>query len=292
MDKTIGYNENTAKNLLIDAGAVWLDYNLPTERILSATSGGNEVTIDVKTRMVKVDGIKSENIKGLKYFVSGDAKMKVNLLEVTTEILKMALISADVDSDTDTNYDIITGRTEILESDYISNIALVGTISGTGVPVIVILQNVLSDGGLSMKTEDDNDNVLPVEFIAHQNPLTPKVLPYIIRYPKPSVATLLYVVGNPIVDSGEIRIDFNADVVSPVPFTGFTVLVDTVANAVTAATRNVNDLSIVNLTLTTPPTSGQVVTVAYTKSVTVEEQVTAVTGGTLATFAADTVTNN
>jgi len=292
MDKTIGYNENTAKNLLIDAGAVWLDYNLPTERILSATSGGNEVTIDVKTRMVKVDGIKSENIKGLKYFVSGDAKMKVNLLEVTTEILKMALISADVDSDTDADYDIITGRTEILETDYISNIALVGTISGTGVPVVVVLQNVLSDGGLSMKTEDDNDNVLPVEFIAHQNPLTPKVLPYIIRYPKPSVATLLYVVGNPIVDSGAIRLDFNTNVVSPVPFTGFTVLVDTVANIVTAATRNINDLSIVNLTLTTPPTSGQVVTVAYTKSVTVEEQVTAVTGGTLATFGADTVTNN
>ena len=292
MDKTIGYNENTAKNLLIDAGAVWLDYDLPTERILSATSGGNEVTIDVKTRMVKVDGIKSENIKGLKYFVSGDAKMKVNLLEVTTEILKMALISADVDSDTNANYDIITGRTEILESDYISNIALVGTISGTGVPVVVVLENVLSDGGLSMKTEDDNDNVLPVEFIAHQNPITPKVLPYIIRYPKPLVATLLYVVGDPIVDSGEIRIDFNTDVVSPVPFTGFTVLVDTVANAVTASTRNINDLSIVNLTLTTPLTSGQVVTVAYTKSVTVEEQVTAVTGGTLATFAADTVTNN
>ena len=292
MDKTIGYNENTAKNLLIDAGAVWLDYNLPTERILSATSGGNEVTIDVKTRMVKVDGIKSENIKGLKYFVSGDAKMKVNLLEVTTEILKMALISADVDSDTDADYDIITGRTEILETDYISNIALVGTISGTGVPVVVVLQNVLSDGGLSMKTEDDNDNVLPVEFIAHQNPLTPKVLPYIIRYPKPSVATLLYVVGNPIVDSGAIRLDFNTNVVSPVPFTGFTVLVDTVANIVTAATRNINDLSIVNLTLATPPTSGVVVTVAYTKSVTVEEQVTAVTGGTLATFAADTVTNN
>ena len=180
-NKTIGYTEDTAKNLLIDAGAVWLNIDLPGEKILSATSGGNEVSIEVETRTVKVDGIKAKNIKGLKYFVSSDAKMKLNLLEVTTEILKMALISADVDSDTDTNYDIITGRAEILESDYISNIALVGTISGTGVPVIVILQNVLSDGGLSMKTADDNDNILPVEFIAHQNPLTPKVLPYIDR---------------------------------------------------------------------------------------------------------------
>jgi len=183
-NKTIGYTEDTAKNLLIDAGAVWLNMDLPGEKLLSATSGGNEINIEVETRTVKVDGIKAKNIKGLKMFISSDATMKVNLLEVTTEILKLALISADVDSATEPDYDVITGRPTILDTDYIDNIALVGTISGTTTPVIVILHNVLSSGGLVMKTEDDNDNVLPVEFIAHQDPMTPTVLPYTIKYPQ------------------------------------------------------------------------------------------------------------
>ena len=285
-----GYSALTPLNLLIDSGAIYSNYGKDTEKLVSATSGGNEFEVKIDTRDIKVDGIKSD-AKGLKRITKITVTLKTNLLEATSENLAM-LVFGNVDTVSDIDYDIITGKNYIADTDYLENIAIVGSISGSLKPVIVVIKNALSTDGLSMQRGDDDDNVLPLTITGHVDPSTPELLPYEIRYPKVGALAPLYVVGNPIVDSGAIRLDFNTDVVSPVPFTGFTVLVDTVANAVTASTRNINDLSIVNLTLTTPLTSGQVVTVAYTKSVTVEEQVTAVTGGTLATFGADTVTNN
>jgi len=285
-----GYSALTPLNLLIDSGAIYSNYGKDTEKLVSATSGGNEFEVKIDTRDIKVDGIKSD-AKGLKRITKITVTLKTNLLEATSENLAM-LVFGNVDTVSDIDYDIITGKNYIADTDYLENIAIVGSISGSLKPVIVVIKNALSTDGLSMQRGDDDDNVLPLTITGHVDPSTPELLPYEIRYPKVGALAPLYVVGNPIVDGGEIRLDFNTDVVSPVPFTGFTVLVNTVSNVVTAATRNINDLSIVNLTLTTPPTSGQVVTVAYTKSVTVEEQVTAVTGGTLATFGADTVTNN
>jgi len=285
-----GYSALTPLNLLIDSGAIYSNYGKDTEKLVSATSGGNEFEVKIDTRDIKVDGIKSD-AKGLKRITKITVTLKTNLLEATSENLAM-LVFGNVDTVSDIDYDIITGKNYIADTDYLENIAIVGSISGSLKPVIVVIKNALSTDGLSMQRGDDDDNVLPLTITGHVDPSTPELLPYEIRYPKVGALAPLYVVGNPIVDGGEIRLDFNTDVVSPVPFTGFTVLVNTVSNVVTAATRNINDLSIVNLTLTTPPTSGQVVTVAYTKSVTVGEQVTAVTGGTLATFGADTVTNN
>jgi len=288
---TVSYTPSTPQNLLIDSGAVYKNYGLASEALLSATSGGNEVNIAIKTRTVKVDGIKSENIKGLVIFVSGEATLVVNLLECTTDILKTALMCADIDT-SDPNFDLVTGRSSILPTDYIQNIALVGQISGSGKPVVIILYNVLSKEGLKVKTEDDNDNVLPVTFTAHMDPATPKVLPWAIRYPKPMTGNQFMLSSVPMIDNAKILLDFSDTVAATVPLTGFAVTVAGVANVVTAAVRNVNDLSIVFLTLTTPATSGQAVTVSYTKPEADASDVKSLSGVALDTFAAITVTNN
>ena len=287
---TVGYSASTPKNLLIDSGALFLDYGLETEKLIGATAGGNEFTVNVKTRDVKVDGVKGLQ-KGLRFITDVEITLKTNMLEVTTEILTMALIGT-ADTTTNTDYDLITGKTSIDDADYISNVALIGRISGSLLPVIVILKNVLNTDGLKFKTEDDKDNILPITFTAFSDPNTPTVLPYEIRYPRAEAPAALYMENNPVMNGGKIQLDFNASTTLVVPFTGFAVKVGGVTNIVTAATRNVNNLSIVDLTLTTLLVSGSAVTLAYTKSVTVGEQVTALSGGTLATFAARTVTNN
>jgi len=287
---TIGYTSATPDHLLIDAGAVYKDYGLPTEAIISATSGGNEFDVIIKTRNVKVDGIKSDDIVGLKRFVSAAVSLKVNFLECTTDILKMALLG-DIDT-SNVGYDNITGRTSILLTDYITNIALVGKLSGSQKPVVIILKNVLNDGGLKVKTDDDKDNVLPLTFTAHLDPNNPNTLPYEIHYPKPLSGVPFYLVGTPIIDNNKVLLTFSDTVAATVPKDGFAVTLLGAADVVTASTRGVNALNTILLTLTTAPTSAQVVTVAYTKPALDANDVKSLSGVALASFVALPVTNN
>ncbi|ERI90993.1 hypothetical protein HMPREF1982_03555 [Clostridiales bacterium oral taxon 876 str. F0540] len=180
---TVGYTASTPNHLIIDSGALYKNYGIVgKEALIGATSGGNELNITVKTRDVKCDGVKG-NVKGLRMITDTEVTLKTNMLEVTTDILKMALLG-QVDSTTNADYDLITGKTYIADTDYLDNIALVGKLSGSQKPVIIILKNVLNTDGLKFKTEDDKDNVLPVTFTAFIDPLTPNVLPYEIRFPK------------------------------------------------------------------------------------------------------------
>lgn len=178
---TIGYTASTPNHLLIDAGALYKNYGVVGEALIGATSGGNEFEIKTKTRSIKCDGIKS-TAKGLTQITDVEVTLKTNMLEVTEDIIKMAVMGV-VDT-TGVDYDVITGKTTILDTDYLTNVALVGTLSGSAKPVVIILKNALSDGNLKFKTEDNKDNVLPITFIGNIDPLTPTVLPYEIRFPK------------------------------------------------------------------------------------------------------------
>lgn len=288
---TIGYTPATPDHLLIDAGAVYKNYGLPTEALISATSGGNEFDVVIKNRTVKVDGIKSDDIKGLKKFVSAAVTLKVNLLEITTEILQMSLMG-DVDTTSNPDYNIITGRTSILDTDYIENVALVGELSGSGKPVVIIIKNVLNAEGLKVKTDDDKDNVLPLTLTAHTDPSTPNILPYEIHYPKVLNGLPFHLSNTPIIDNGKVLLTFSDTVAANVPLTGFAVTIAGVANVVTASARGVNALNTIELTLTTEPTSGQAVTVGYTKPELDANDVKSLSGVALATFSVIPVTNN
>lgn len=287
---TIGFTPATPDHLMIDAGAVYKNYGLPNEALIGATSGGNEFDVKPKTRDVKCDGIKG-TAKGLTRLTNIEVTLKANFLEVTSDILIMALM-ADVDTTSNSDYDIITGKTEIALSDYIDNIALVGRLSGSHLPVIIILKNALSSDGIKFSNKDSSDNVLPVTFTASIDPENPTVSPYEIRYPKLDDLAPFYLLENPIIDNGKIRMQFNDTVAATVAKAGFAATVAGVADVITAAVRDVNDLTVVLLTLTTAPASGQAVTIAYTMPSTDADKVKSTAGGILETFPAVAVTNN
>lgn len=180
---TVGFTESTADHLLLNAGAIYKNYGLTGEAQIGATATGGEFECKVKTRGVKVGGILSENVKGLTFKISEEVTLKCDFLEMTTEILKMALM-ASVDTTTNPNYDIITGKDSISVTDYLDNVAIVSTISGSDKPVVIILKNALCKDGLKIKGEDAKDNTLPVVFTANIDPLLPKESVYEIHYPK------------------------------------------------------------------------------------------------------------
>lgn len=80
------------------------------------------------------------------------------------------------------------------DGDYLKNIALVTTISGQCKPAVIVLKNVLSDGGISLSLANKDEGVLEITFTANflpedleqftlGNVTLPEIVPYYIEYP-------------------------------------------------------------------------------------------------------------
>lgn len=291
---TTGFSTSTGKHLLLNAGAVYKNYGLPDEKIIGATSGGNEFDYKPKARQIKVDGVKAANAKGLQTIDSITITLKCNFLEATEEVLAMGL-NADIvkdDSKNPTGYDRIVPRASIQNGDYIDNVALVTTISGSGKPIIIILKNTLSLDGLQIKSEDSKDITLPVTFTASADPQKPQEIPCEIHYPSDVASAELFYETSAIIDNSKVLLTMSDTVAATVPVDGFTVTADGAADAVVAASRGINATNTILLTLTTAPASGKAVTVAYTQPADSSKQVVSAAGAALATFSAQSVTNN
>lgn len=191
--KTItGFNENTAKNLMVDAGAFFVNFDMEKDtietaktKILGATSGGGEFEAKPKFREIKVDGVKG-SVKGLKLLESWEVKMKANLLEFREETFQYALAGAkvtDTTIQTSKKFKKIEGKNYIEEKDYIDNITYVGNISGSDEPVIIQIFNCLNTEGLKIKTKDGEDIVCELEFEGHYSIDNLDNPPFAIFYP-------------------------------------------------------------------------------------------------------------
>ncbi|WP_200415939.1 hypothetical protein [Virgibacillus salexigens] len=191
---TVGVSQATPERMILDAGAIYKNLTYDdtvgefTGQLLGATSGGNEFTVEIEQREPEIDGVKTR-VRGLKFVNSHLANLVVNLKEMTAENIRLAIGPADLDT-SDTNFDIVTGRDTIKDSDYLDNISYVGRLSGSNKPVVIMLENALSAEGFTMTSEDDNEAVIPITFHAHANAedITSGVNAYKIYYPKEPVA--------------------------------------------------------------------------------------------------------
>ncbi|PCH13888.1 hypothetical protein A9Y57_00157 [Streptococcus parauberis] len=173
--KRSGYTKDTPKFYLIDAGAVYknVKYNTQTKvyegERLGATADGNKFTIEVNYRTIEIDGVKTK-AKGQEILESQNAKLETNVKELTADNIRMAINGTVTDGDgitAPTGSKIISGKGKLDLTDYLENIALVGTLSGTNEPVIVILDNALCTSGLEFETKDNEEAVIPMVFEAH-----------------------------------------------------------------------------------------------------------------------------
>ena len=181
-----GITTETVKRMILDAGAVYVNYGETDERLLGATQGGNTFTVEREVKQIEMDGARGP-VKGARRIISEKAILTVNLLEHSTENWKMILTAADVTDVLDTDgvtkiADEIRTR-QILDSDYIKNIALVAEVSGTSQPVVIILYNALADDEIEMELAHTEEGVPEVAFAAHWDPADMETSPYAIRFP-------------------------------------------------------------------------------------------------------------
>lgn len=174
LNKT-GYTDKTAKNYLINAATVYTNVTYTegtgfSGTLHGATQGGVTVTIEQTYRDIEVDGTSHMKVKGNKVLESANATITANVKEFTAETIRRSLngtIRTATGTEGPAAYKVIETKRFISDTDYLNNMAVVGTLSGTNEPVIVILDNVLSTSGLDLSTEDNSEAVVEQTYEAH-----------------------------------------------------------------------------------------------------------------------------
>lgn len=185
---SVGIRTETVDYFIVDAGAVYLNYDLPDERLLGATRGGNSFAIEQDVREIEMDGAPGP-VKGARRVVEVRPRLSTNLLEVSRQNLLMAIpgsTSTAYPATTAATHDSIRRTRNIINADYIKNVALVGTVSGSGEPIIILIYNGLNDENFELGTDDRDESVLEVQFTGHFDPANMGEEPWEIRYPRVS----------------------------------------------------------------------------------------------------------
>lgn len=131
--------------------------------VLGATNGGNKLNIIPEITPIEVDGAVVE-IKGLNQKTGETGTLEVNLAQHSVESLKRAIVGKEVDS-------LIKGYTQIQTkslielSDYLDNIAFVGTMTD-GTEIIVIMENAICSSGLVLEGKNKETAVVATTFKA------------------------------------------------------------------------------------------------------------------------------
>ena len=84
---------------------------------------------------------------------------------------------------TSNNYNKIVASNEIADSNYIDNITWIGTLSGSALPVIIVLKNALCTNGLTLTTADKSEGVVSLTLTGHYDPAYLDNPPFEIYYP-------------------------------------------------------------------------------------------------------------
>jgi hypothetical protein len=180
MNEINGLNAQTAQRLLIGPGAVYLNYGLGGQELLGATRGGCEYNPGIKLRTVAVDAPNGDNIKGLKRLSEVKPMIKLKSLEFSLETMRrFGQFTATVNGVND----VLVPR-EVAGTDYWTNVAVVGTISGSTDPVILLINNALANPEtINIKLAQQDEVVIDVEFMGHWDPAAMTVPPVEIRIP-------------------------------------------------------------------------------------------------------------
>lgn len=194
-----GYSEQTSEKFMIDSATIYKNFGYASATkkfsgdLLGATDGGVEVDIELKYRDIKVDGTYWSPVKGNKALSSAEASAKASIKELDADRFRLAVNGTTrqaLPTEAPDGYKIVEGKRYVEDTDYIDNIAIVGKLTGTEQPVIIVFDNCLVTGGIKMKTKDEDEATLDLELTAHASftQLVGDEFPWRILYPQVGTA--------------------------------------------------------------------------------------------------------
>lgn len=187
-----GFTANTAKKLLLDAGAFVKNYDPASDtwdtikdtKVIGATQGGGSFSAVPTVRRIEIDGVKGA-AKGLEALDEWVVTITANVKEVSAETITLSLASStNAPAEQPEGYTKITANNEIALDDYLDNIAWIGRLSGSQKPVIIVVKNALNTNGLSLTMADKAEGVIALTFTGHYDPENLDTPPFEIYYPE------------------------------------------------------------------------------------------------------------
>lgn len=166
--KTTGYNIDTSKNYLTNAGAIFANvkYDTATKKWqgipLGATVGGLKFNIVAELRQPQVDGL-LVSAKGNDVFNSMTATIEGSYKEFKQSTISNA---AFADATQQGDYLVLRGRNDIKDSDYYENVGFIGKVTGYVDPLVIIIKNAINTSGLTGETKDKDESSIPFKFEA------------------------------------------------------------------------------------------------------------------------------
>jgi len=186
--KSSGVTAKTPDNILLGAGTIHKGLKFEggawnfAESLLGATSGGTKFTIKPELQDLEIDGVLVKTV-GLTVKQGETAVIETNIVEITPEILKLAIVGKDGEASDKAGYSEIVSKRQIEEGDYIENFGYVGkTIAGK--PIIIVFDKALCTSGVELEGKNKEAGVFKGTFeccasLAGDH----ETLPYHIYYP-------------------------------------------------------------------------------------------------------------
>lgn len=176
MKKFTGLSKMTAKKIMLDAGAFFVNYdvsktyaeNVAAGKRTGATQGGGSFAANPETRYISVDGM-PENTKGMLEITGWKPTMNVKMLEQDARNTKLVLGAATTEKVKlgESNYNKVSPKDAFDDEDYLTNVAVATRMRGTDLPVIIVMHNAVSFGGLSWNFTDKSETVTDATFNGH-----------------------------------------------------------------------------------------------------------------------------
>jgi len=143
MDVRSGVTSSTPDRVVIDAGAVYLNYGLGNQRLLGATRGGNEFNLNRIGRNIEVDGPKGP-VKGMERVTEVGPQITANLIELSVENLIAAIAGANQSDRGYIELEHIGGAVEtefdLLQNDAVENSEVVYAKNADGAVTTLVKQ--------------------------------------------------------------------------------------------------------------------------------------------------------
>lgn len=164
MARQHGVTCSTTSNLIIDSGAVYINYGESSERKLGATRGGNTFTIEEEMRTMEFDGVRGQMV-GSHRLLGAIPKITANIVEWDFQTF-LDLIPGSTKADIGTTHYRITRTIQTLASSlYLTNVAIVGECTASATNYVVCgIKNAVQLENIELPFNDKDETVASVTF--------------------------------------------------------------------------------------------------------------------------------
>jgi len=181
MTRRTGVDATTVNFITFGPGECFIDYGEAGARQLGATDGGSEFNVERTMRQIAFDGVIAP-VEGSDRIESVIARLTVNLKDITSADVALAIAGGNLAANVPVGWDRITGG-EIAAADYLTNIVLICEHSSLANDVIFWLFNPIAQPPLAAVMNDKGEWVLPMVFEARVTGAAPNTEPWAIDYP-------------------------------------------------------------------------------------------------------------